>query len=68
MDEGETTELEVPDELHRQLKLRAAYEGLPVSDFLLREFSKSVQRPLHEDLSRQRVYAAQEARGGIADD
>lgn len=60
MNEGETIEFEVPDELHRKLELRAASEGMSLSDFLIREFSKSVQRPPHEDLLRRRVYAANE--------
>jgi len=58
---GETIEFEVPDELHRQLELRAANEGMSLSDFLIREFSKSVQRPLHEENLRRRMQATMKA-------
>jgi antitoxin FitA len=35
----------VPDTLHRQLKARAALEGLSLSDFLIREARKIADRP-----------------------
>lgn len=35
----------VPDDLHRKLKVRAAEEGLSLSDFLIREAQKIVERP-----------------------
>ena len=35
----------VPDSLHRQLKARAALEGLSLSDFLIREARKIADRP-----------------------
>jgi plasmid stability protein len=35
----------VPDTLHRQLKARAALEGLSLSDFLIREARKIAERP-----------------------
>lgn len=38
----------VPVELHRQLKTRAATEGLTMSDFVLREVRKALQRPSRE--------------------
>jgi antitoxin FitA len=39
----------VPDELHRLLKARAAFEGLSLSDYLLAEIRRSAERPtLHE--------------------
>ncbi len=40
----------VPDELHRKLKARAAMAGLSLSDYLLREIRKSAQRPTMEEL------------------
>lgn len=47
----------VPDALHRQLKARAALEGLSLSDFLIREASKIADRPtaaeIRERLSRR---------------
>jgi plasmid stability protein len=35
----------VPEELHRRLKARAAMEGLSLSDFLLREARGIAERP-----------------------
>ena len=35
----------VPDSLHRQLKARAALEGLTLTDFLIREARKIAKRP-----------------------
>jgi antitoxin FitA len=47
----------VPDPLHRQLKARAAMEGLSLSDFLIREARKLVDRPtvaeIRERLARR---------------
>jgi plasmid stability protein len=40
----------VPDELHRRLKSRAAAEGLTISDFVLREIRKAVERPTRQEL------------------
>lgn len=35
----------VPVELHRRLKARAALEGLSMSDFVLREVMRALERP-----------------------
>ena len=35
----------VPAELHRRLKARAALEGLSMSEFVLRELRKTLERP-----------------------
>lgn len=35
----------VPMELHRRLKARAALEGLSMSDFVLREVTRALERP-----------------------
>jgi plasmid stability protein len=35
----------VPDDLHRALKVRAALEGLSLSDYLLREARRAAERP-----------------------
>lgn len=43
----------VPDTLHRQLKVRAATEGLSLSDFLIRETRKIAERPTDEDMRRR---------------
>ncbi len=46
----------VPVELHRQLKARAAIEGLSMSDFVLREIRKALERPTRaEVLARLRA-------------
>jgi hypothetical protein len=50
----------VPDELHRRLKARAALAGMSISEYLLREIERSLERPTREELlqrlrSRDRV-------------
>jgi antitoxin FitA len=40
----------VPDQIHRVLKARAAMEGMSLSDYLLREMRKMAQRPSLEEL------------------
>ncbi len=40
----------VPDELHRKLKARAALAGLSLSDYLLAEARQVVERPTLEEL------------------
>ena len=40
----------VPDELHRELKARAARAGMTLSDYLLRELRQVASRPELEDL------------------
>jgi plasmid stability protein len=44
----------VPSELHRQLKARAALEGMSLSEYLLREVRRAVERPTPEEI-RQRL-------------
>jgi antitoxin FitA len=45
----------VPVELHRRLKARAAIEGMTMSDFVRRELAKVLERPpRHEVLERLR--------------
>ncbi len=44
----------VPDDLHRQLKSRAALEGMSLSDYLLAEIRQSAARPTLDEL-RQRL-------------
>lgn len=39
----------VPTELHRQLKARAAIEGMSMSDYVLRELRKALERPTRQD-------------------
>lgn len=40
----------VPDDLHRRLKVRAAQEGKSLSDFLLAELRKIADRPGRTEL------------------
>ena len=43
----------VPTEFHRRLKARAAIEGMSMSDYVLRELRKALDRPTrHEILER----------------
>ena len=39
----------VPDDLHRKLKARAAEAGMSLSDYLLREIAASAQKPTMEE-------------------
>ena len=39
----------VPGELHRRLKARAAIEGMSMSDYVLRELRKALERPTREE-------------------
>ncbi|MFP5331681.1 MAG: FitA-like ribbon-helix-helix domain-containing protein [Acidimicrobiia bacterium] len=40
----------VPDELHREAKVRAARAGMSLSEFLLREIERALSYPPVEDL------------------
>lgn len=40
----------VPPELHRELKVRAARAGMSLSDFLLRELGRVAAEPTVEDV------------------
>ncbi|MFN7942465.1 MAG: hypothetical protein U0X73_12785 [Thermoanaerobaculia bacterium] len=44
----------VPDALHRQLKVRAAEAGMSLSDFLLADLRRSLDRPTPAEL-RERL-------------
>ena len=46
----------VPDELHRRLKSRAALAGMSLSDFLLGEIREVAERPTLEEL-RARLHS-----------
>ena len=43
----------VPSDLHRELKARAALEGISLSDFLLREIRQTLERPTLEEMRRR---------------
>jgi plasmid stability protein len=55
----------VPDDLHRKLKARAAMEGLSLSEYLLREARKLAERPalavLQARLARRTPVAVRES-------
>jgi plasmid stability protein len=40
----------VPSELHRRLKARAAIEGLSMSDYVLREVRKALDQPTRQEV------------------
>jgi plasmid stability protein len=40
----------VPEDLHRRLKARAALAGMSVSEYLLMELRRSLERPTREEL------------------
>ncbi|MBF8293226.1 MAG: Antitoxin 1 [Steroidobacteraceae bacterium] len=40
----------VPDSLHQQLKSRAALAGLSLSNYLIREARKIIERPSSEEI------------------
>lgn len=40
----------VPPELHRTLKVRAAQAGMSLSEYLLREVARSAEHPTQEEL------------------
>jgi len=40
----------VPPAVHRRLKARAALEGLSMSDYVLREVRKALERPSREEM------------------
>ncbi len=45
----------VPDDVHRRLKARAAMEGTSMSELAMRELRKSLERPTRRELI-QRVH------------
>lgn len=40
----------VPSEFHRRLKARAAIEGMSMSDYILREVGKALERPTRQEI------------------
>ena len=46
----------VPDRLHRELKVRAARAGMTLSDYLLAELRRNLERPTIDEL-RERLAA-----------
>ena len=57
----------VPNEVHRKLKARAALAGMSISEYLLREIERSLERPTREELlARLRSRQSIEPREPIA--
>jgi plasmid stability protein len=40
----------VPPEFHRRLKARAALEGMSMSDYIMREVGKALERPTRQEV------------------
>ena len=40
----------VPPEFHRRLKVRAATEGMSMSEYVLREVGKALERPTRQEV------------------
>jgi plasmid stability protein len=40
----------VPTDLHRRLKVRAAIEGMSMSDYVMRELRKALDRPTRQEV------------------
>jgi antitoxin FitA len=40
----------VPTQIHRRLKARAAIEGMSMSDYVLREIRKALDRPTRQEI------------------
>ncbi|HSR68073.1 MAG TPA: hypothetical protein VLU25_09030 [Acidobacteriota bacterium] len=40
----------VPDELHKRVKARAALAGMSMSEFIMRELRKSLERPTRAEI------------------
>jgi hypothetical protein len=53
----------VPDDLHRTLKARAARAGMTLSDYLLNEVRNVADRPTLEELI-ERIHSRRPVRGG----
>jgi antitoxin FitA len=43
----------VPSDLHRELKARAALEGMSLSDYLLRELRHALDRPTLDEMRKR---------------
>jgi antitoxin FitA len=55
----------VPDELHRELKSRAALAGMSLSDYLLAEIRQVAERPTLDEL-RARLQSRQVTNPSVA--
>jgi plasmid stability protein len=58
----------VPTDFHRRLKARAAIEGMSMSDYILRELGKALDRPTRQEvLDRLRALPTRRLRRSAAD-
>ena len=58
----------VPEDLHRRLKERAALDGMSVSEFLLREIERALARPTREELvQRLRSHGGADLAGSVVE-
>ena len=58
----------VPAEFHRRLKARAAMEGMSMSDYILREVGKALERPTRQEvLARLRAREVRQLESSPAD-
>ncbi|MGE0455698.1 MAG: hypothetical protein AB7Q30_19350 [Vicinamibacteria bacterium] len=58
----------VPTELHRRLKARAAIEGMSMSDYVMRELRKALDRPTRQEvLDRLRAQPVRRLARRVAD-
>jgi len=57
----------IPTDLHRRLKARAAMEGISMSDYVLREIRKALDRPMRQEiLERLRLRPVRKLRRSAA--
>ena len=54
----------VPERLHRTLKVRAAQAGMTLSDYLLKELKQSTELPTFDELS-ERIRRHEKVRGQV---
>ena len=61
----------VPDQIHRRLKARAALAGMSISEYLLQDIERSLERPTRDELlerlsRRSRVEPAEPIAAAVA--
>jgi antitoxin FitA len=58
----------VPEDFHRRLKARAAMEGMSMSDYILREVGKALEKPTRQEvLDRIRARPARRVKRSAAE-
>lgn len=57
----------VPDALHRQAKARAALAGMSLSDYLMQQLRRNLERPTRDEILRRvQSLPRLELQGGVA--